>query len=863
MGFLGLILCLPFIWGGRQALGNFAVVLMSGWTAFWWAVHQLRQDRPRWRFSGAEPLLLMAVLLVALQTITLAESFKDTLSPHIDKLLPTWGGNPETSLGLGRWATLSFAPWQTWSDLVTLMSVMLVFFIAVQRLDTAKDVHRLMRYLAISGSVTALFGLSQYLVGNGMFFWFYEHPDTDPLGAAKGAFTNANHFANFLAMSLPSQLWWYATASKSIHQRRQSRDLNHPAPTGWRGVVEEWAPALMLGITFVAIVLSQSRGGLLVSGVGVTLTCLLFWKLRLLDSRVALWLLGISVFGILAMTLFGDRLDRKLTQDYESITSGNSSLVDRDGARSKIWTTDMKVCQDFSIVGTGLGTHRYVYQSYHDFPVDGTEYSHAENGYLQIAMETGITGLTIAIMLIGMVGYWCINGLMHSHNLEIRAPLAVAISVLLMNLVHSCTDYIWYVPSCMVIVVLTAACACVLFRLSTPHPLRVNTTGLRFVRMSWGVMLVLVIVGLGWGVQVKWPEVAAEPHYLEFKRLAGMKRSDDSTASTKAEIAAILRAAQANPHDPEIQMRAARAHMRSFQLLHSQEHDLQLEDIRLAAKSSNYPNRQALNDWLDIPEVMGQNRRELNLAQSGYLRAMRLCPLEPRPYIEVAKLAWLNLASSEQEDRLLRQAIVVHPFEGQVWWEYAHSLHEIGQTEEAIPCYQKAFQQDAQCRDAVIADLAPFYPAGFFLETFEMDRLSLGTLRKVYSGTDDVRGYRSILELLAQAELAAAVETSADISAAHIVAAHECYVEMGENRLATTTLRNAIKRHGNSYRLRSKFANWLFDCGQYSAALPHLEWCHNRRPDVSSITHRIELAEMKPDVPSPWVADTDQVHSIH
>lgn len=862
-GFLGLIVLLPFLWGGRQALGNLAVVLLAGWTCFWWAIHQLRQDHPRWRFSGAEPLFLLAIILVVLQTVSLPESIKDTLSPHIDKLLSHWGKDPETSLGLGYWSTLSFAPWQTWSDLVTLISIMLVFFIATQRLETVRDVHRFMRYVAVSGCVTALFGLSQYLVGNGMFYWFFDHPDTSPRAAAKAAFTNANHFASFLAMSLPFQLWWYVTVSRSIQRLRHARDINHPAPTGWRAFVMEWTPAMMLGVTSVAIVLSQSRGGLFVAGVGVSATCLLFWRQRLVDSRIALWLVGVSAAGVLSLVLFGDRLERKLAKDIDSITSGNTQQVDRESSRKKIWTTDLQVCRDFPVVGTGLGTHRYVYKSYHDFPVDGTEYSHAENGYLQVAMETGITGLAITLLLIGLVGYWCLNGLLHASNPEIKAQLSVVVAVLLINLLHSCADFVWYVPSCMVIVVLTSACAYALSRVAASPSPRAESTEIRSTRLAWGAMLILAVAGLGFGVQVKWPELAAEPHFLEFKRLARINGQENASPDAiRAEVAAILRAVKANPHDPVIQARAARAHMRLFALEHDVKHDLKLEDIRQAAIASQYEDRQALNDWLDIPEVIGNGRKELHRAQVGYLKAMRLCPLEPRPYIETAKLSWLNLASAELEERLLQQALTVHPYEGQVWLEFAHALHEMGRTEEAIPSYQKAFAQDARCRNSVIADLAPVYPVVFLLESFEMDRPSLMTLRQVYKGANDERGYRSILERLAQAELVAALETTSDTSAGHIVAAHECYVELNEVPLATRTLQDAIKRHANSYRLRSKLANWLFDCGQYSVSLPHLQWCHDRRPDIKSIVHRIELAEARPDEPMRLVEDPDDAHLV-
>ena len=51
---------------------------------------------------------------------------------------------------------------------------------------------------------------------------------------------------------------------------------------------------------------------------------------------------------------------------------------------------------------------------------------------------------------------------------------------------------------------------------------RSTTTGLN---MAWEMAgpdnapTIVLVAGLAWGVRIKWPEVAAEPHYFEFKRL--------------------------------------------------------------------------------------------------------------------------------------------------------------------------------------------------------------------------------------------------------------------------------------------------------------------------------------------------------
>lgn len=846
LGFAGLILLLPFVWGGRQALGHLTVLLLSGWTAFWWAIHQLRSERPGWRFSGAEPLFLLAVSLVTLQTVAIPESLKDQLSPHIDLLLEGWTDSPASGLGLGRWSRLSFVPWQTWSDLVTLIAVMVIFFVAVQRLKTVSDVHRILRWLAISGCLTGLFGIVQYLGSNGQFYWFYSHPDTTTDTSAKAAFTNSNHFANFLAMSLPAQFWWGVTTFARIAKLRDARSMHHPAPEGWRGLLIEWGPMSMLGISLCALVLSQSRGGLLAAGVGLAVISLLFWRQKLLDSRIGICLLLAGAMATGSLFLFGQGLENELTSNLQSISSGTAAEMDHSSSRQKIWSTDWKVVRDFPIVGTGLGSHRHVYKSYFNYPADGTEYTHAENGYLQVAMETGMTGFVLALMSILLALYWCVRGLTLGTSTDIRAPAAVSLAVLAINLTHSFTDFIWYVPGCMVIVVLFAAAACVLCRIASPVNPHEESSGSPWGRLGWGMTLVILVAGLGWGVSIKWPEVAAEPHFFEFKRLAN-SNSAEGDEGTRYEIEAILRAVQANPLDPELQNRAARAWMRTFLLAHRADHDLPLEEIRQAAISSQYATRKDLCAWLDIPEVMGENRKYLLKSQLASVKAVHLCPLDDRPYIELTQLGWLSLMSPRRENSLMRQALRGRPFDGRTHLEVAHYLLNRGDIKLAEVHYRRAFAQDERCRQSLIEGLSPHVPAAFFLESFELDLRSLALLRKAYQGRDDADGYHKILEQLAASELDAANHSTGETAVSHLVTAHGCYAELGDRDLTVNVLAKALKRYGSSYNLRSNLANTLFDYGEYQEALPHLEWCHRREPDNESIARRIEVALERAD----------------
>ena len=147
----------------------------------------------------------------------------------------------------------------------------------------------------------------------------------------------------------------------------------------------------------------------------------------------------------------------------------------------------------------------------------------------------------------------------------------------------------------------------------------------------------------------------------------------------------------------------------------------------------------------------------------------------------------------------------------------------------------------------MIADLSPHVPAHFFLERFDLDRKFLAELRVAYRSQEDVEGYRQILEQLASAELQAADKTIGETAVSHIVTAHGCFAELGDEAQSLSVLQKAMKRYNTSYNLRSNLANTLFDRGRYGEALPHLEWCHRRAPDNESIAQRIETSIERQD----------------
>ena len=80
-----------------------------------------------------------------------------------------------------------------------LLSYGVIAIVVAQRMATEADCHRMLKLIGLSGILMAVFACIQLTTSNDRFFWFYRQPYTGTRDILKGAFTNRNHFAQFLA----------------------------------------------------------------------------------------------------------------------------------------------------------------------------------------------------------------------------------------------------------------------------------------------------------------------------------------------------------------------------------------------------------------------------------------------------------------------------------------------------------------------------------------------------------------------------------------------------------------------------------------------------------------------------------------
>ena len=386
----GVIFLVPLLLGGRHAVGQLVLTVLAVTAVCTWSLRQCRRSAAHWRMTWAMPLLLAGLALVVLQVVPLPPWLLARLAPRTAELLPLWnqGTGP---LALGAWSYISFTPAETRAGLVLFLDFVFLFFVVVQRTDGLDDVERLLRWCALAAVGMGLFGIVQLLTSNGKFFWFYQHPFAPTSDVAKGSFTNRNHFAQFLALGIGPLLWWLQDA---WHRGPGAADRLPAA--GRRGDERKtYLLTLALGIVLFAALLSLSRGGIAaVFLAALACAALCYWASSFSGRLLAVVAAAGLLIGV-SLAIFGfDRVSSRL----DDFSSGSLERLDNFSGRRMIWATAAKAIPAHFLLGTGVGSFSQVYPLYVDAVLDeDREYTHAENCYLQIALETGFLGLALTL----------------------------------------------------------------------------------------------------------------------------------------------------------------------------------------------------------------------------------------------------------------------------------------------------------------------------------------------------------------------------------------------------------------------------------------------------------------------------------
>lgn len=867
-GLMSAMFAVPLIYGGRYAAGHFLLALSAGFATVTWCLRQLFRKTPELRLLPGYLIAVLAVLLVALQLAPLSEELLTAVAPATSKLLPLWFQSGPDAVLEGDWSTVSLAPAETRSGLSTLLAYVLLFFTVTQRVQTRRDLERLLRWIAVATLAMAALGLLQYFFGNGKFFWVLDPPFRKNLWSVTGSFTNRNHFVHFLSLGVGPLLLWLlgrGTEEQSGSRRerrrwRKQRVRQQPSATS-QAVQQTYLRAgVVLSLLLITVLLSQSRGGLVAIAIAVLTYFLVGARSAELRGRLALAGAG-SVLAVAAFLLFyGDEF---LHGRLETLLSGNLQALDPDQSRQQIWGANLRAWKHFPILGTGVGTHREVYPVFLHTIDDGHEFTHAESGYLQIASETGTCGVLLVLAVIGLCVFWTVRSRRQAARAgDSHTPLLVAAvaSPLAASCVHSLADFVWYIPGCMATTVVLIAALSRLDQLTRPaaapaasdaapgsHSATASGDSAsdvkRLPRSVWSLGSLAVTAVVCWIVSVQVLELRAERPWQAYVRDAvynsGPNR--DQLAQQRMHLALLQKAAHADPDDARIQLRLASTCRTLFELEQQETaNPLSLMQIRQTAETVDFTSREQLQEWLS--RATGEHLTYLFESLAHARRAVELCPLQGQAYVHLAELEFLNQLDRRRRHAYYRQARRVRPADAHVLFAAGKFEWFEGNYSQAVAYWRKAFRYHAGYRELIIRVLAEHVPVEFFLENFRPDIEALSTLQKFYFSVDRLHERRIVLKQQAGIALARARESRGLDAIPNWLLAYEACDALEASQQAEMCLREALKLNPGGFELRERMGRWLFRQKRYEEACEYLNWCSQRHPGDRQLRELAELA---------------------
>ena len=529
-----LLVIFPFVMGGREAWGHRLLVTLAFALGGFWCLHRSAEGG-RVRFLALEPLLIAGLLLVWFQTRELQPEVLNRLSAEYQRLIPVWGDLSASETGSSQaWSTASFAPAETRHAFLILLAYGIIGIVLSQRIASEQDCHRILKLVAVSGMLMAGFAVLQLITSNDCFFWFYRHPYTGTRETLKGAFTNRNHFAQFLALSVAPLLWWALAARK----RRETAEVMNrkglgPAQGNHSKIDSLVDPQLLLLISgtagvLISVMLSLSRGGMIAAGVACSVVFAGLWKSGKVASSLALTMVLLGVLALGGIVMFGEQqVETRVSQ----LASLDADRIDQMNARRAIWKADLKAIQEFPLLGTGVGSHRFVYPIYMEDLAEFTSFtfSHAECSYIHLALEAGLVGLALLLLGLLFVTGRFVHYLLKGPDASRMAALAAVMAAVAGGMCHAAADFIWYVPA---VVVTTLALIVTGLRLVAGFN---PDAGLPVPRAAWltaglGCFALLVLVQPDLGRRV-----AGERYWFRYLTTAFDARTEQS-----AETAGLL-----------------------------------------------------------------------------------------------------------------------------------------------------------------------------------------------------------------------------------------------------------------------------------------------------------------------------------
>ncbi len=826
------IVAMPLAMGGRHPLGQVLLTAAAIAATVSWTVRACRGDGV-WRLNALDAMAIAGMAIVAVQVIPLPRTWIVAISPRLFSLLPLLDGGARS---VGAWDQLSLAPGETIACLGILLAQGVFAAVLVQRVRSVADVERIFRVVTWAMGIIAAVGIMQYLAGNGRYLWIYEFAHNDAGGAVKGTFTNRNHFAGFLAIGCGTVLL------RAIAGGSGSRG-------GWNDR-ERLGGWLLLALVGFATVSSLSRGGCLAAAAAIVvgLGCLP----RSSERRVSSVFGGIAAAAIVAVAAGIHGWDR-LVGRFEVLGRALAVGGEAGGGfeRLAVWQAACRSIGDFPWLGTGAGSHADVAPLAMPSTA-GIVFTHAENGFLNVGVETGLIGLAVVLIAIAisMAAAWALLARGDEPERRVGAVVAAGLAA---GVTHSLADFTWYVPACSTLLVTLGGCG---VALASRRIARLPTIDLRLGRHAAAVAGAGVALLLCGTAARQIAAARAEPLWEESVKLArqiesaaaglaapGYAARPDAAAplleKLDVRIASLERCASLRPDHPRARAALALARLERFglsRLLSGR--SLGLVDLKLAAGKGGFASPDEVVAW--VRRAAGPAAADLERALDDAAAAIRISPLSGESWCVLAQLAFL-VGRPEASRDLVAQAMVVRPSDALVLFEAASQSALDGDMVRANELWRASFAADPRQRARIIRLLLPRLTSAEACDLLEPDLAGLRAIDAAWAVRETPKALKEVRERRLARVLSTADEWRAEpaTSCRLLLEAGVLEQRLGRTPEALATFQSAVRTDPSSFDAHRLSADAAIAVEDWVVARRELEWCLLRRPDRKDLLEKL------------------------
>lgn len=431
-GLLALLLWLPLPWGSNRAwpialFGLAVSALCAGWI---WLRLRERVAWPRARADLRWPLAIWLAWLawVGFSLLPLPQSWLGWLSPaalQVHQAVADAGGEP-------RWS-LSLVPGRTVAGLLLSVSYFLLYLLVLALAQPRERLRLILLTLVVSGLIQGGYGSLMQL--SRIEYNFFEHKQFY-LGYATGTFVNRNHFAGYLGLCIAAGVGLILS------------DLGGGGARTWRQHLRDFINLmfstkmqvrLALAVMVIGLVLSRSRMGNTAAFAALTICGLGYVLLRersRLPQALILFLSLMVIDTLIISQWFG----------LEKVVQRIEQTDMQTEARSDLFSQLLPVAAEHAVTGAGLGSFESAYLPHR--PADVLlRYDHAHNDYLEFLIETGVPGLALMLLLVGLHALHALRVLLRRQDrLRVGSAFAVLMAILAAAL-HASVEFNFQIPA--------------------------------------------------------------------------------------------------------------------------------------------------------------------------------------------------------------------------------------------------------------------------------------------------------------------------------------------------------------------------------------------------------------------------------